>query len=63
MNQIKQAITSKTVWTVIALIILNGVPAVTTMLPASIVPIVNLILGFMASYFKVNPSQTYGKIA
>ncbi len=60
MNQIKQALTSRTVWTVIALIIINGVPAVTGMLPEGSVPFVNALLGFMSMYFKVNPSQFYG---
>lgn len=60
MNQIKQALTSRTVWTVVALIIINGVPAVTGMLPEGSVPFVNAALGLLSMYFKVNPSQTYG---
>ena len=56
----KQAFTSRTVWTIIALVIINGVPSVTEMIPASIVPAVNIVLGLLATYFKVNPSQKYG---
>lgn len=60
MKQFTQALTSKTVWTIIALVIINGVPAVTGMLPESVVPVVNVVLGLLATYFKVNPSQKYG---
>lgn len=63
MNQITQVLTSRTVWTIIVMVIINGVPAVTGMLPAGIVPFVNIILGVLASYFKVSPSQGYGKNA
>lgn len=60
MNRILQALTSRTVWTIVALIIINGVPAVTHLLPASIVPGVDAVLGLLAMYFKVTPSQPYG---
>ena len=60
MEKIKQALTSKTVWTIVALVVINGLPSVREMLPASIVPFLDIVLGLAATYFKVTPSQQYG---
>jgi hypothetical protein len=61
MNQFIQAVTSRTVWTIIVMVLVNGVPAVTGLIPAGLVPLVNVVLGLLATYFKVSPSQAYGK--
>lgn len=55
MEKIIKALTSRTVWTVIALVIINGVPSVLNMIPEGYVPVVNLALGFLATYFRINP--------
>lgn len=55
MNKLITAVTSRTVWTVVAMVIVNGVPSVTGMLPESYLPLVNLILGGLATYFRINP--------
>ena len=55
MDKIITALTSRTVWTIIAMVIVNGVPTVTGMLPAEYLPFINLVLGGIATYFRVNP--------
>lgn len=59
MKKISLALKSRTVWTILALFVLNGLPAVTELLPVTLLPIANLILTVLAMYFKVNPSQNY----
>ena len=48
------AFRSRTVWTIVALVIINGVTSVSAMLPADSLPIVNLVLGILGTYFRVN---------
>jgi hypothetical protein len=55
MEKIITALSSRTVWTVVVMVIVNGVPAVTSMVPETYVPVVNLALGILAAYFRVNP--------
>lgn len=55
MNKLITALTSRTVWTVVAMVIVNGVPSITGMLPAEYLPVVNLVLGGLATYFRINP--------
>jgi hypothetical protein len=50
---------SRTVWTVIALVLINGIPAVASYIPESVKPIVDTLLGLLAVYFRVNPKQEY----
>jgi len=45
---------SRTVWTVIAMVIVNGVPSVAGMIPEAYVPLVNMVLGVLAAYFRIN---------
>ncbi len=59
MSKILSAIKSRTVWTIIGLVILNGVPSVTGLLPAGWLPYVNDLLGLLAVYFRVNPKQQF----
>ena len=59
MQKIIGAIKSRTVWTIIGLVILNGVPSVTNLLPAGCLPYVNDLLGLLAIYFRVNPQQQF----
>lgn len=54
MNQLQVASQSRTVWTIIAMVIVNGVPAITGMLPEEYLPLVNLVLGVLAAYFRIN---------
>lgn len=50
---------SRTVWTVIALVLLNGVPAVRDSLPAGWLPYVDSLLGLLAWHFRVNPRAEF----
>ena len=54
MNKIITGFRSRTVWTIIATIVLNGVPSVTGMLPQEYLPLVNTLLGALAIHFRVN---------
>lgn len=53
------ALKSRTVWTVVAMFVTGGVGAVSSLIPAGAMVYVQGILGLMAVYFKLNPSQTY----
>lgn len=55
MQKVIIALKSRTVWTVIALVIINGIPSVRDLLPTTWLPYVDVLLGLMASYFRVNP--------
>jgi len=54
-------IKSRTVWTVIAIVILNGIPAAKDLLPQSWLPYLDVILGFLAVHFRVNPRANFDK--
>jgi len=45
---------SRTVWTIIAMVVLNGVPATSEAIPVSWMPYINILLGLIATYFRVN---------
>ena len=54
-----KALKSRTVWTVVAMFITGGVGAITSLIPAGDMVYVQGVLGLLAVYFKLNPSQTY----
>jgi hypothetical protein len=58
-TQLLKILKSRTVWTVIFTFIFNGFAAISGTLPAEVVTTVNLILGVIATYFKMSPSQKY----
>ena len=60
MERLKQAVTSRTVWTLVVLFVINGVAGVHDLIPATLLPFVDGILGLLTVYFKVTPSQAYG---
>ena len=53
---------SRTVWSVIGIFVVVGGNAIVPMLPPAVQAIVTAILGFMAIYFKINPSQQYNPV-
>jgi len=59
MNKINKAIKSRTVWTIVALFLINGFNAISAELSPEVLAVVNPILGLLAIYFKVSPSQKY----
>lgn len=54
-----KALTSRTIWTLVAMVVIAGVPAIKDQIPATIQPVVQLVLALLAGYFKLNPSQSY----
>lgn len=61
MQKIIQALKSRTVWTLVALFAVNGVAGIHALVPAVALPYLDGFLGIAAVYFKLYPSQTYGK--
>lgn len=61
MNKISLALKSKTFWTIAVAIVVNTINANNQFIPTNVLDILNPILGLMASYFHVNPSQNYYK--
>lgn len=59
MNKIKQALKSRTFWTIVLTIIVNAVNANMKLFPADALDTVNIVLGLITTYFHVTPSQTY----
>lgn len=59
MNKINKALKSRTVWTIMALFLINGFNAISAELSPEVLAVVNPILGLLAIYFKVSPSQKY----
>lgn len=55
MDKFYKAITSRTVGTIAAMVIINGVPSVTGMIPENYLPLVNVLLGLLGAYYRVNP--------
>lgn len=53
------ALKSKTVWTVVAMFVIGGTNAIASFIPASFEGPVMGVLGLMAVYFKISPSQDY----
>lgn len=54
MNKVLQALTSRTVWTGIVMVLVNGIPAIKGMIPANLLPVVDSVLGLLAIYFRIN---------
>lgn len=59
MNKILQSLKSRTVWAIVVLVALNGVDATKDMIPAEVLLPLNLLLGYLAAYFRVNPAQKF----
>lgn len=52
---------SRTFWTILAMFIVGGVNAIVPFMPAEAQTIVMGVLGLLATYFHVNPSQNYNQ--
>jgi len=53
---------SRTFYTILAMFVVAGANAVLPVLPPAVSTVVSAILGIMAVYFHVNPSQTYNPV-
>lgn len=54
MEKIIKALSSRTVWTIIAIFIINGVPSIEQYLSPDTKLIVDAFLALLATYFRVN---------
>ncbi|MDE2232892.1 MAG: hypothetical protein KGJ90_02055 [Patescibacteria group bacterium] len=52
---------SKTFWTIVAMFIVGGGNAIVPVLPPAVQAIFLGLLGILATYFHVNPSQVYNQ--
>lgn len=59
MERLTKALRSRTTWTIIVMFIIGGVEAVTQFIPDTIETPLLGVLGLLAVYFKLNPSQDY----
>lgn len=59
MNKITQALQSRTFWTLVVMFLIGGVQAITAVIPAGWETPIMGVLGILAAYFHVNPSQNY----
>jgi hypothetical protein len=57
--KLKQALTSKTFWTVVILAAINAIAPLRAEIPAQYLPIIDAVLALLATLFHVNPSQDY----
>jgi hypothetical protein len=61
MERISQILKSRTFWTVVLLVGINTVPQLQGLIPDQLINVINVALGTVATYFHINPSQTYGQ--
>lgn len=52
---------SRTVITFILLFIINGTESTKELLPENVIPIIDLMLVVIGSYFRINPKQEFDK--
>jgi len=52
---IKKILSSRTVWVIIVLFIINGVTGIREFIPANLLPAIDAILGIAAIYFRITP--------
>lgn len=61
MKQIKQIITSRTVITILIAFLTAGFQGTSNYFSPEVFTLIQGILAIFAMYFKINPSQKYGK--
>lgn len=54
MEKIIKALSSRTVWTVVAIFIINGVPSIEQYFSPDAKLVVDAVLALLATYFRVN---------
>jgi hypothetical protein len=54
-----KALKSRTNWTIALMFLIGGVEAVTSLVPEPVTTPILFVLGLLAAYFKMNPSQEY----
>lgn len=56
---LNKALNSRTVWTLVFMIVLDIVSVYGNLLSPDLLVLINTILATLAGYFKLNPSQKY----
>lgn len=59
MSKFSQIFQSRTFWTLVVMCVYNIINVYGHLLSPSLSSLVNLVLGAVATYFKINPSQVY----
>ena len=54
-------LTSRTFWTLVVMFLVNGTKGLTGFISPEVSVALNAVLTVLAMYFKLNPSQSYGK--
>ena len=63
MNKFQLALKSRTFWTLIVMFLYNVINVYGAHMSPSLSSLVNLVLGALATYFKLNPSSNYNSPA
>lgn len=58
-KKVMKAVHSRTVWTLVVMVVVNGVASVEAQIPGSVMTWLNPLLVLLTAYFKLNPSQSY----
>ena len=59
MYKIGQALKSRTFWTLVVMFIINGISGIRENINPGWLTTIDSVLGILAAYFHVNPSQNY----
>jgi hypothetical protein len=59
MKTIITALKSRTVWTIVFMVVTNIVSLLSGILSQEALTLINTVLGALAVYFKLNPTQKY----
>lgn len=54
MNKLSLAIRSRTVWTIVALFVINGIEGIREFFSPQVLTVVDAVLGLTAVYFRLN---------
>lgn len=57
MDKLKTALTSRTVWTIIFMFIINGLAGIADSIPADTMTTINAVLSVIAIYFRIDAKK------
>jgi len=55
----KKVASSRQFWTIALMFVVNGIGAIRELIPSSLLPVIDAILGLAAVYFRVKPRQSF----
>lgn len=55
LNKLKVAVSSRTVWTIVIIFVVNGIAGIHDSIPANFIGPIDAVLSILAAYFRVNP--------